>query len=118
MKDRLSKGPLIASAALGLALFALTCARMGGARATDLLFCLSNGFLIVGLLRLLSNLKAFASFLWGVRMLKRIFRNDFGTGRQETEDYARYREGMGGHRDVPVLLGAAAILFALSLVIA
>ena len=118
MKDRLSSGAMIASFALGIGLYALTRLRFGVWSTSDLLFSLSNGFLIVGLIRLLSNLKMFASFLWGVRMLKRIFRNEARSGREETKDYAAYRERMGGHADVPILLGVAVALFALSLFLA
>ena len=90
-------------------------ALLSGARSlSDLLFCAGSGFLIAALVRTLSNLRMFASFSWGTRMLKRLFTGEARSGREETEDYARYRAGLGGHRDAPLLWAAAVILLALA----
>ncbi|MBQ9008304.1 MAG: DUF3899 domain-containing protein [Clostridia bacterium] len=99
-------GPFVAPLILGGALFVLT--GMNG--VSDFFFSLGSGFLVFGLIRLLSNLRMFASFAWGVRFLKRLFMGEARDGRTETEDYARYRANMGGHRDAGTLLMVAGIL--------
>lgn len=103
--------PFVAGLAAGLVLILLSGAKGG---FTDVFFCLGSGMLIAALLRTLSNLRAFASFSWGVRMLKRLFRGEAKSGREETEDYARYRDSLGGHADVPFLWIAAAVFLALA----
>ncbi|MBR1709148.1 MAG: DUF3899 domain-containing protein [Clostridia bacterium] len=116
---QLRKFPFLLSAVLAVALFLFT--RHAGtwpAAISDALFCLASGCLVVGLCLLLSNLKMFASFTWGIRFLRRIFRGDARTGREETEDYARYREQMGGHPEAAPLLILAVIFLALSFVCA
>ena len=110
---RFSPGSFAAAVLLGTALFALA-GRTGGRPLSDFAFCLGSGALIIGLLRMLSNLRAFASFSWGMRFFKRLFRNEARSGRTETEDYARYRSSLGGNRDAPLLLALAVLLFALS----
>ena len=85
---------------------------------SDVFFALGSGFLIVGLIRMLGNLKMFASFNWSFRFIKRLFTGRAGTGREETEDYARYRERLGGHADAKILLILAAILIGLAAVAA
>ena len=112
MKPGLSPWPFAFGLALGAALFAL--GRTGGPILSDLLFSLGSGLLIAGLIRLLSNLRAFASFAWGVRMLKRLIAGEARSGREETEDYRRFRAARGGHADAPWLLLAAACLLLLS----
>ena len=116
MKRRLSAVPFGIALALGGLLYWLQRSRGG---LSDLLFALGSGMLIVGLCLMLSNLKAFASMRWGTRMLKRLFRGEARTGREETEDYARYRASLGGHDEaVPLLAlaGAALLLSALTAV--
>ena len=115
MKRRLSLVPFGIAAALGCLLYRLQRARGG---LTDLLFALGSGMLIVGLCLLLSNLKAFASMRWGTRMLKRLFRGEARTVREETEDYARYRASLGGHGEAVPMLALAFVLLALSAVTA
>ncbi|MBR1408598.1 MAG: DUF3899 domain-containing protein [Clostridia bacterium] len=107
----LSPFPFAAGLAIGLALLLLSGAKGG---LSDVFFCLGSGMLLAALLRTLSNLRAFASFSWGVRMVKRLFRGEAKSGREETEDYARYRESLGGHADAPLLWIAAALLLALA----
>ena len=110
---RFSALPFAAAGGLGILLFALS--RPGGMGSlSDFLFCLGSGALLVGLFRLLSNLRAFASFFWGVRFLKRLFRGEARGGREETEDYRLYRESRGGHADAGALLFLSGLLFALS----
>ena len=113
MKRGISPAPFAAALFLGLALF-FGAGKAVGAPVSDLLFCLGSGSLLVGLVRLLANLRAFASFSWGMRFFKRLFRNEARSGQAETEDYARYRSSLGGHRDAPLLLAAAMLFFALS----
>ena len=110
---RFSPGSFAAAVLLGIALYALA-GKAGGRPLSDLLFCLGSGSLIVGLLRTLSNLRAFASFSWSMRFFKRLFRNEARSGRTETEDYARYRSSLGGNGDAPLLLASAVLFFALS----
>ena len=94
-------------------------ALLSGARSlSDLLFCAGSGFLIAALVRTLSNLRMFASFSWGTRMLKRLFTGEARSGREETEDYAAYRGSLGGHADAVPLLIASAVLMVLSRVTA
>ena len=81
---------------------------------TDLLFSLASGALIVGLVRLLGNMKMFASLNWGTRLLKRVFLNRARSGRVETEEFAAFRSSRGGHADALPLLVASAVLAALS----
>ena len=85
---------------------------------TDLLFSLGSGALIVGLIRLLGNMKMFASRNWGTRLLKRIFLRRSRSGREETEDYSAYRGSLGGQADAVPLLIASAVLMVLSRVTA
>ncbi len=98
--------PFAVSVFLGAVLFVLT----GMHGVSDFFFSVGSGFLLVGLLRLLSNLRMFASFAWGVRFLKRLIVGEARSGRTETEDYAKYRERVGGHRDAGILLILAGIL--------
>lgn len=114
MRRRQSKVPYIAALALGVLLFLASGARQGHT-LSNLLFSLSSGALIVGLIRLLGNMKMFASLNWGTRLLKRVFLNKARSGREESEDYAAYRSSRGGHADAVPLLIAAAALAALSL---
>ncbi len=111
MRKRLSPAPFVVSLALGLILFVLT----GMRSVSDAAFCLGSGALVIGLVRLLSNMKMFASFSWGTRMLKRVFQGRARSGREEAEDYAKYRASLGGHADAPVLLAAALVLILVSL---
>lgn len=106
--------PYLAALALGILLFLVYGARQGHI-LSNLLFSLASGALIVGLFRLLGNMKMFASLMWGTRMLKRVFLNTFRGGREETEDYAAYRGSRGGHTDAVPLLIASAVLTVLSL---
>ena len=118
MKIRISRAACLVSLALGLGLFcAQLLLRGSGAPAADLTFALGSGFLIVGLVRLLANLKMFASFLWGVRMVKRIFRNEARHGGEEARDYAAFRERMGGHEDALPLTLIGLVLVFLSLLL-
>ncbi|MCR4708309.1 MAG: DUF3899 domain-containing protein [Clostridiales bacterium] len=110
---RFSWIPFGVAGLLGICLFLAALGR-GMGTLSDALFCLGSGALIVGVLRLLSNLRAFASFSWGIRFAKRLFRQEARTGREETEDYRAYRESLGGHRDAPWLLALSLLLFALS----
>lgn len=98
---------------IGLVLFAIA-RKPGDKLLSDLLFCVGSGMLLVGLVRLLSNLRAFASFSWGMRFLKRLFRNEARSSRAEADDYAAYRNSLGRHGDAPVLLILALLFFALS----
>ncbi|MBR3502670.1 MAG: hypothetical protein IKO07_00320 [Clostridia bacterium] len=114
VRGRSSRTPYFAALALGIILF-LASGAQGGHILSDLLFSLASGALIVGLVRLLGNLKMFASLNWGTRMLKRVFFNTARSGREETEAYAAYRSSRGGHADALPLLIASAALAALSL---
>ena len=114
MRGRKSRVPYLVAAALGVLLFLVSGAQQGHI-LTDLLFSLASGALIVGLVRLLGNMKMFASLNWGTRLLKRVFLNTFRSGRVESEDYAAYRSSRGGHADAIPLLIASAVLAALSL---
>ena len=113
MRGRASRVPFFVAGALGILLFAVTCAGRG-VSLSDLLFSLSSGCLIVGLVRLLGNMKMFASLNWGTRLLKRVFRNRVRGGQAEREDYVAYRRSCGGHEDALPLLVASGVLAALS----
>ena len=117
MPRRQSGIPYLAALVLGIALFLVSGVQRGH-MLTDLMFSLASGALIVGLIRLLGNLKMFASMNWGPRLLKRVFFNSFRSGRAESEAYAAYRGSRGGHTDAIPLLIAAAVLTVLSLVAA
>ncbi len=110
---RSAKGPLACGLALGLALL-FASPRGGVPRLTDALFALGSGFLIVGLALVIANLRFFAPALWGTGMLRRLFRGEAKTGREETEDYARFRVRTGGHAGAPLLLGLGIVLVVLS----
>ena len=114
MRLRSRSGPYIVSFILGAALFVLT----GMKGVSDFFFCIGSGFLVVGIVRLLSNLQMFASASWGFRFFKRLIVGEARTGRTETEDYARYRERQGGHRDVGILLALAVGLIGMAAVTA
>lgn len=106
--------PFVIALILGAVLY--TGGHMHG--ISDFFFAMGSGFLIVGLVRVLENLKMFASFGWSFRFIKRIFTGRAGTGREETEDYARYRERLGGHADAKPLLILAGILIGIAAVAA
>ncbi len=114
MRRSQARGPYFVALALGILLFLVSGAKQGHI-LTDLLFSLASGSLIVGLVRLLGNMKMFASLNWGTRFLKRVFLNKARSGREETEEYAAYRSSLGGHADAVPLLIASAVLTALSL---
>ena len=114
MRGRPSRIPYLLALALGVALFLASGARQGHI-LTDLLFSLASGALVIGLIRLLGNMKMFASLNWGTRLLKRVFLNQARSGREESEAYAAYRSSRGGHADALPLLIASAVLAALSL---
>ena len=114
MRGRQSRGPYLLALALGVVLFLASGVRRGHI-LTDLLFSLSSGALVIGLIRLLGNMKMFASLNWGTRLLKRIFLNQARSGREESEEYAAYRSSRGGHTDALPLLIASAVLAAFSL---
>lgn len=109
--------PFLIALALGALLFLVSGPRQGQV-LTDLLFSLASGCLIVGFVRLLGNMKMFASLSWGTRLLKRVFLNRAGNGRQESEDYVAFRNRPVHHTDVLPLLIASAVLAALSLLAA
>ena len=111
MRKHLSVFPFVIALILGAAVFVLS----GMRNLSDAAFCLGSGALVVGLVRLLSNMKMFASLSWGTRMLKRVFFGTARSGAEEADDYARYRASVGGHRDAPVLLAAALVLIIVSL---
>ena len=106
--------PYLAALALGIVLFFVSGPRRGYV-LTDLLFSLASGALIVGLVRLLSNMKMFASMSWGTRLLKRVFLNRAGSAKDESAEYIAYRSSRGGHADALPLLIAFAVLTLLSL---
>lgn len=114
MRGRQSRIPYLLALVLGLILFLVSGAQHGQI-VTDLLFSFASGALIIGLIRLLGNMKMFASLSWGTRFLKRVFLNQARSGREETEAYAAYRSSRGGHADAYILLIASAVLAALSL---
>ena len=115
MHGRQSRIPYIIALILGVLLFLVSGIQQGQI-LTDLLFSLASGCLIVGFVRLLGNMKMFASLNWGTRMLKRVFLNTFRSGRVESDDYAAYRSARGGHTDAIPLLIASAVLAVLSLI--
>ena len=117
VRGKQSPVPYLASLGLGILLFLISGARQEHI-LSNLLFSLASGALIIGLVRLLGNMKMFASLLWGTRLLKRVFLNTFRSGRVESDDYAAYRSARGGHTDAIPLLIASAVLTGLSLVIA
>ena len=114
MRGRQSRIPYLAALALGVLLYLVSGPHQGHI-LPDLLFSLASGALITGLVRLLGNMKMFASLRWGTRMLKRVFLNRFRSGQEEADDYAAYRFSLGGHADAIPLLIASAVLTALSL---
>ena len=113
MRAKSSRIPYFAALVLGVLLFFVS-GRLQEHVLTNLLFSLASGALVVGLVRMLGNLKMFASLNWGTRMLKRVFLNKLRSGRVETEDYAAYRSSRGGHADAVPLLIASAVLMVLS----
>ena len=113
MRGRSSRIPFFVAVILGILLF-LVSGIQAGQILTDLLFSLASGCLIVGFVRLLGNMKMFASLNWGTRLLRRVFLNQAKSGREESEDYAKYRAGRGGNADAVPLLVASAVLAALS----
>ena len=104
--------------ALGVLLFLCSGPRQQERILTDLLFSLASGCLIVGMIRVLGNMKMFASLNWGTRLLKRIFLNKARSGREESEDYTAWRDRQPSHGDALPLLIASAVLAALSLLAA
>ena len=114
MHGRTSPVPYIVALALGIILFYVS-GRQQGYSLSNLLFSLASGALVTGLIRLLGNMKMFASFNWGTRLLKRLFLNQARSGKDESEDYVAYRSSRGGHKDAIPLLVASAVLTALSL---
>ena len=94
MHGRTSPVPYIVALALGIILFYVSGRQQGYS---------------------LSNMKMFASFNWGTRLLKRLFLNQARSGKDESEDYVAYRSSRGGHKDAIPLLVASAVLTALSL---
>lgn len=117
MRGRQSRIPYWLALALGIILFLVSGARREHI-LSDLLFSLASGALVIGLIRLLGNMKMFASLNWGTRLLKRIFLNQARSGREESEEYAAYRSSRGGHADALPLLIASVVLAALSLGVA
>ena len=115
MRGRQSRIPYIIALILGVLLFLVSGIQQGQI-LTDLLFSLASGCLIVGFVRLLGNMKMFASLNWGTRMLKRVFLNKVRSGREESEDYANYRNSRGRNADALPLLIASAALAVLSLI--
>ena len=114
VRGRTSRIPYFVALALGVLLFLLSGPRQGYT-LTNLLFSLASGTLILGLVRLLGNMKMFASLMWGTRLLKRVFLNQTRRGKDEAEEYAAYRASRGGHTDALPLLAASVFLTALSL---
>ena len=117
VRGRPSRIPYFAALALGILLF-LASGTHQEHFLPDLLFSLASGALITGIVRLLGNMKMFASLAWGTRLLKRVFLNKFRSAKDESEDYAAYRASRGGHTDALPLLIASAVLTGLSLVTA
>ena len=93
----------------GLALFILT-SRSGTGRhlGPDLLFSLASGYLLIGLIHLMTNLRALDAMVWGVGMLRQILVGKFRGGREETEAFHAYRNRTEIHRDAGWLLGISA----------
>lgn len=114
VRGRQSRIPYLVALVLGILLFLVSGTRQEHF-LPDLLFSLASGALIIGLIRLLGNMKMFASLSWGTRLLKRVFLNKFRSGREESDDYVAYRNSRGGHTDAIPLLIASAVLTALSL---
>ena len=114
MRGRRSRTPYFVALALGILLFFISGIQREHLLA-DLLFSLASGALITGLVRLLGNMKMFASLNWGTRLLKRVFLNRAGSAKEEAEAYAAYRGSRGGHADALPLLIASAVLAVLSL---
>ena len=113
LKNKQSPASYLVAALLGGILFLVSGDREAHP-LSDLLFSLGSGAMIVGLVRLLGNLKMFASLSWGTRSLKRIFQNRMRSGREETEDYAAYRNQPGRRADAVPLLIAAVVFILLS----
>lgn len=90
----------------------------GAALASDVLFGQATAFLVWGLIRLLVNMKMFTSFAWGVKSLRKLFRNKAENSAEMKDGYLEYRNSRPHHGDVPALMIAAAALMAASVLVA
>jgi hypothetical protein len=95
----------------GLVLYILTSRSATGRNpGPDFLFSLASGYLLIGLIHLMTNLRALDAMVWGVGMLRQILVGKFRGGREETEAFHAYRNRKEIHRDAGWLLGIAAVL--------
>ncbi len=85
--------------------------------AADLVFAQASVFLIWGLIRLLGNMRAFTSFTWGLKSLRRLIANRSMKSSHAKDEYLKYRNERPVHDDVPMLMICGGILMVLSLVL-
>ena len=85
--------------------------------AADLVFAQASVFLIWGLIRLLGNMRAFTSFTWGLKSLRRLIANRPMKSSHAKDEYLKYRNERPVHSDVSMLMICGGILMVLALVL-
>ena len=102
-----------AGAAAGL-LLTLARPRTFAGRVSDALFGAGSAFLIWGLICTANNARVFTGAHWGLKQLRRLFRNEKMNGAKEQDDYLAFRTSRRRHPEAPLLLVCAGALIALS----
>ena len=78
------------------------------------IFSAGMALLFVGIAHQLTNMHMFTSLSYGVKLLKRIFRNEHKSADDLKDDYIEYRDSRKHHDDVSLYMLCAAILIAIS----
>ena len=85
--------------------------------AADLVFAQASVFLVWGIIHQLGNMRAFASFTWGLKSLRRLIANKPMKSSHAKDEYLKYRNERPVHNDVSMLMICCGVLMALAIVL-
>ena len=85
--------------------------------AADLVFAQASVFLVWGIIHQLGNMRAFTSFTWGLKSLRRLIANKPMKSSHAKDEYLKYRNERPVHNDVSMLMICCGVLMALAIVL-
>ncbi len=85
--------------------------------AADLVFAQASVFLVWGIIHQLGNMRAFTSFTWGLKSLRRLIANRPIKSSHAKDEYLKYRNERPTHNDVGLLMICCGVLMVLAIIL-